>query len=43
VLHFAGKRKLIFAANYKLYVLSEEEIAAKIKSEQEKLRLLTAK
>ncbi len=35
--------KQIFAANYKLYLPSEEEIAAEIRSEQEKLRLLTAK
>ncbi len=34
--------KQIFASNYKLYLPSEEEIAAEIKSEQEKLRLLTA-
>ena len=33
--------KQIFASNYKLYLPSEEEIAAEIKSEQEKLRLLT--
>lgn len=32
----------IFAANYKLYLPSEEEILAEINSEQEKLRLLTA-
>jgi predicted nuclease of restriction endonuclease-like (RecB) superfamily len=32
--------KQIFASNYKLYLPSEEEIAAEIKSEQEKLRLL---
>jgi hypothetical protein len=34
--------KQIFASNYKLYLPSEEEIAAEIKSEQENLRLLTA-
>ncbi len=34
--------KQIFPSNYKLYLPSEEEIAAEIKSEQEKLRLLTA-
>lgn len=34
--------KQIFASNYKLYLPTEEEIAAEIKSEQEKLRLLTA-
>lgn len=34
--------KQIFASNYKLYLPSEEEIAAEIKSEQEKLRFLTA-
>ncbi len=34
--------KQIFASNYKLYLPSEEEIAAEIKSEQEKLRLLMA-
>ena len=34
--------KQIFAANYKLYLPSEAEIAAEIKSEQEKLRLLIA-
>ena len=33
--------KQIFASNYKLY-LPSEEIAAEIKSEQEKLRLLIA-
>jgi len=32
--------KQIFASNYKLYLPSEEEIAAEIKSEQAKLRLL---
>jgi hypothetical protein len=34
--------KQIFASNYKLYLASEAEIAAEIKSEQEKLKLLTA-
>lgn len=34
--------KQIFAANYKLYLPTEAEIAAEIKSEQEKLRLLSA-
>ena len=34
--------KEIFASNYKLYLPSEEEIAAEIKSEQEKMRLLAA-
>jgi predicted nuclease of restriction endonuclease-like (RecB) superfamily len=33
--------KQIFAANYKLYLPTEAEIAAEIKSEQEKLKLLT--
>ncbi len=33
--------KQIFAANYKLYLPSEAEILAEIKSEQEKLKLLT--
>jgi cytidylate kinase len=32
----------VFAANYKLYLPSEKEIVAEIKSEQEKLRLLMA-
>ncbi len=34
--------KQIFASNYKLYLPTEAEIAAEIKSEQEKLRLSTA-
>jgi len=34
--------KQIFASNYKLYLPTEAEIAAEIKIEQEKLRLLTA-
>lgn len=34
--------KQIFASNYRLYLPSEEEIAAEIKSEQEKLRLSAA-
>jgi hypothetical protein len=34
--------KQIFAANYKLYLPTEAEIAAEIRSEQEKLRLLAA-
>ncbi len=35
--------KQIFASNYKLYLPTEAEIAAEIKSEQEKLKLLTSK
>ncbi len=34
--------KQIFASNYKPYLPTQTEIAAEIKSEQEKLRLLTA-